>query len=82
MFSFPESYFRLVGLFDWGYARTQILLSVSWNRYIFTLAGYRNEKSATEPALQATELLNNKYIICHFLGCKWKISLSGCWLVL
>ena len=51
MFSFHESYFRLVGLFDWGYARTQFLLSVSRNRYVFTLAGYRNEKSATDPAL-------------------------------
>ena len=51
MFSFRESYFRLVGLFDWGYARTQFVLSVSRNRYGFTLAGYRNEKSATDPAL-------------------------------
>ena len=51
MFSFCESYFRLVGLFYWGYARTQFLLSVSWNRYVFTLAGYQNEKSATNPAL-------------------------------
>ena len=40
MFSFCESYFRLVGLFNWGYTRTQFLLSVSWNRYSFTLAGY------------------------------------------
>ena len=54
MFSFRESYFRLVGPFDWGYSRTQFLLSVSWNRYAFTLAGYRNEKSATDPALQIT----------------------------
>ena len=51
MFSFHETYVRLVGLFDWGYARTQFLLSVSQNRYGFTLAGYRNEKSATDPAL-------------------------------
>ena len=51
MFSFRETYFRLVGLFDWGYARTQFLLSVSRNRYGFTLAGYQNEKSATNPAL-------------------------------
>ena len=51
MFSFRESYFRLVGLFDWGYARMQFVLSVSRNRYIFTLAGYRNEKSATDPSL-------------------------------
>ena len=51
MFSFRESYFRLVGLFDWVYARTKFLLSVSRNRYDFTLAGYRNEKSATDPAL-------------------------------
>ena len=51
MFSFCESYFRLVGLFDWGYARTQFLLWVSRNRYGFTLAGYRHGKSATDPAL-------------------------------
>ena len=51
MFSFRETYFQLVGLFDWGYARTQFLLSVSRNRYGFTLAGYRNGKSATDPAL-------------------------------
>ena len=51
MFSFRETYFRLEGLFDWGYARTQFLLSVSRNRYGFTLARYRNEKSATDPAL-------------------------------
>ena len=51
MFSFRETYFRLVGLFDWGYARTQFLLSVSRNRYGFTLARYRNEKYATDPAL-------------------------------
>ena len=51
MFSFRETYFRLVGLFDWGCARTQFLLLVSRNRYGFTLAGYQNEKSATEPAL-------------------------------
>ena len=50
MFSFRETYFRLVGLFDWGYARTQFLLSVSRNRYGFTLARYRNEKYATDPA--------------------------------
>ena len=51
MFYFRESYFRLVGLFDWGYTRTQFLLSVSRNRYGFTLAGYQNEKSTTDPAL-------------------------------
>ena len=51
MFSFRETYFWLVGLFDWEYARTQFLLSVSRNRYGDTLAGYRNEKSATDPAL-------------------------------
>ena len=51
MFSFRETYFRLVGIFDWEYARTQFLLSVSRNRYGFTLAGYRNEKYATDPAL-------------------------------
>ena len=51
MFSFRETYFRLVGLFDWVYARTQFLLLVSRNRYGFTLAGYQNEKSATDPAL-------------------------------
>ena len=51
MFSFRETYFRLVGLFDRGCARTQFLLSVSRNRYGFTLAGYRNEKSATDHAL-------------------------------
>ena len=50
MFSFRESYFRLVGLFDWGYTRTQFFLSVSWNRYVFILVGYRNEKFATDPA--------------------------------
>ena len=55
MFSFRKSYFRLVGLFDWRYARTQFFLSVSRNRYGFILAGYRNEKSATDPALQFRE---------------------------
>ena len=54
MFSFRETYFRLVGLFDWEYARTQFLLSVSRNRYGFTLAGYQNEKSDTDPALFIT----------------------------
>ena len=48
MFSFQESYFRLVGLFDWGYARTQFL-SLSRNQYGITLAGYRNGQSATDP---------------------------------
>ena len=51
MFSFCKSYFRLVGLFDWGYTRTKFILLVSWNRYGFTLAGYQNGKSATDPAL-------------------------------
>ena len=51
MFSFRKFHFRLVGLFVWGYAGTQFLLSVSRNQYGFTLAGYRNEKSATDPAL-------------------------------
>ena len=55
MLSFGESYFRLVGLFDWGYTRTQFLLSVSWNWYSFTLAGCQNERSATDPALVSTE---------------------------
>ena len=54
MFSFRESYFRLVGLFNWGYTRTQFLLSVSRNRYGFTLAGYRNGKYATDSALDLT----------------------------
>ena len=49
MFSFRETYFRLVGTFDGEYATTQFLLLVSRNR--FTLAGYQNEKSATDPAL-------------------------------
>ena len=35
-----------MGLFDWGYARTQIFL-VSWNQYGSTLVAYRNTKSAT-----------------------------------
>ena len=51
MFSFRESYFRLVGLFGCGYSRTQFLLSVFRNRYVFSLAGYRHEKYATDPAL-------------------------------
>ena len=54
MFSFRESYFRLVGSFDWVYAKTKLILSVSRNRYGFTLAGYRNEKYATDPALDLT----------------------------
>ena len=54
MLSFRVSSFRLVGLFDWRYARMQFLFSVSRNRYGFTLAGYRNEKSATDPALVLT----------------------------
>ena len=68
MFTFRESYFQLVGLFDWVYARTQFLLSVSRNRYGFILAGYRNEKSATDPAL----LLNNS-VNFTILYVKWKI---------
>ena len=62
MFSFRETYFRWVGLFDWEYARTQFLLSVSRNRYGFTLAGYRNEKSATDPALVSMLLIFQKKI--------------------
>ena len=50
MFSFRESYFRLVSPFNWGYARTQFL-SVPRNRYSFILVGYRNGKSATDYAL-------------------------------
>ena len=53
MFSFLEFYFWLVGLFDWVYARTKFLLSVSLNRYGITLAVYRKEKHATDPALWA-----------------------------
>ena len=56
VFSFRETYFRLVGLFDWGYARTQFLLSVSRNRYGFTLARYQNEKYATDPALLGRDI--------------------------
>ena len=40
----------VIGLLDWGYARKQFFL-VSWNRYDFTLAGYENGKSVTDPAL-------------------------------
>ena len=58
MFSFRESYFRLVGLFNWVYARTKFLLLVSRNRYGFTLAGYRNEKYAADPALKNIYLCN------------------------
>ena len=56
MFSFREFYFRLLGLFDWGYTRMQFPLSVSRNRYDFTLAGYGNGKSATDPALSSINL--------------------------
>ena len=63
MSAFRESYFRLVGLFDWVYARTQFLLSVSRNQYGFTLAGYRNGKSATDPALQFISKFNNYFIV-------------------
>ena len=56
MFWCHEVYVRLVGLFDWGNARTQIF-SVSRNRYSFTLAGYRNGKSGTAPALVLFVLL-------------------------
>ena len=52
IFSFRESYFQLVGLFKWRCTRMQFLLSVSRNRYRFTLAGYRNGKHATDPALE------------------------------
>ena len=58
MFSFRKSNFRLVGLFDWVYARTKFILSVSRNRYGFTLAGYRNEKYATDPALIVLQIAN------------------------
>ena len=61
MFSFRETNFRLVELFDWEYARMQFLLSVSRNRYSFALAGYRNEKSATDPALNLTVVFNSKF---------------------
>ena len=57
MFSFRETNFRLVDLFDWEYARMQFLLSVSRNRYGFALVGYRKEKSATDPALEFTEIM-------------------------
>ena len=40
-----------------GYARMQFL-SVSQNRYGITLAGYRDGKSATIPALQLTNRYN------------------------
>ena len=69
MFSFCESYFRLVSLFDWGYARTQFLLLVSRNRCGFTLGGYRNEKSATDPALNLCTRTLNTYLskkFCYF----------------
>ena len=64
MFSFHESYFQLVGLFDWVYARTKFLLSVSRNRYGFTLAGYRNEKYATDPALISTVYCPQNVVNC------------------
>ena len=57
MFSFRETYFRLVDLFNWEYAS---LLLVSRNRYGFALAGYRNEKSTTDPALLST-ILDPRY---------------------
>ena len=57
MFYFRKFYFQLVGLFNWGYARTiLLLLLVSRNRYGFTLARYRNEKSATDLALVVSEI--------------------------
>ena len=58
MFSFREFYFRLYGLFNWEYTRTQFLLSVSRNQYDITLAGYRNGKSATDPALILNIIIN------------------------
>ena len=74
MFSFRETYFQLVGLFDWGYARTQFLLSVSRNQYGFTLARYRNEKYATDPALFKSKIKLSKFmLILHQLKglCVW-----------
>ena len=56
MFCFLPFYFQLVGLFDWGYVRTQFF-SVSRNRYGFILAGYQNGKSATDPALSISTLI-------------------------
>ena len=77
MFSFRESYFLLVGLFDWGYARMQFLLSVSRNRYGFTLAGYWNEKSATDPALVLI-----LYLYIHFLSLRsYFIYLNIIWIL-
>ena len=74
MFSFRESYFRLMGLFDWGYARMQFLLLVSRNRYGFTLAGYRYGKSATDPALIE---IQNHMADCIFL-CEQCIQIRHC----
>ena len=73
MFSFCESYFRLVGLFDWGYSTTQFVLSVSWNWYGFTLAGYRNEKSATDPALLKSAYYNALIIGPRCLQCETNV---------
>ena len=64
MFSFCETYFRLVGVFHWEYAGTQFLFSVSQNQYGFTLAGYQNEKSATDHALVCCLFFN---YLPHFL---------------
>ena len=59
MFCFHEFYFLLMGIFNWGCARTQFFFLVSQNRYGFALVGYRNGKSATDPGL--VEIKNYKF---------------------
>ena len=56
MFSFHETYFRLVGIFDWEYARTQFLLSVSQNQYGFTLATEMKNMLPTLPLFKPSPL--------------------------
>ena len=77
MFSFCKLYFHLLGLFDWEYTKTQFLLSVSRNRYDFTLVRYRNGKSVTDHALFVNLL--EVPIFAHLRWPKtiFKISFTG-----
>ena len=68
-----------MGLFDWGYARTQ-LFSTSQNQYSFTLAGYGNGKSATNPALFETIHKHNighyDQVICNNFSAIRKLAIT------
>ena len=55
MFYFYEVHFLSVGLFDWGYTRTQFLVSQNWGG--LALAGYQIEL----PILPYFYFINNNF---------------------